>query len=145
MRRPAFPLSLPAVALLSLGLVLGAGCSSSSDSSGSPSTTKAPEDVLVADAKVTAGLATLATLVGTAATQARTDATAARATATQASEQWQAIEGQIKKNDTDAYLKLEDALSDVRTGAADKDAAKVGKAATSIAGITAAYLAKFPG
>jgi hypothetical protein len=145
-RRPALPARGSAIVLLTLGLVLGAGCSSSSDSkSSSENTAPAPEDVLVSNAKVTAGLATLGTLVATTATQAKTDATAAKATATQASEQWEAIEGRIKKNDTSAYLEFEDALSDIRTGAADKDGAKVAKAAESIATITSAYLAKFPG
>jgi hypothetical protein len=141
----ASPIRVPAAGLLAAVVGLGlAGCSSSSDSTSS-STTKAPESVVVSDAKVTAGLATLGALAGTAATQARTDATAAKATASRAAEQWQAIEGRIKKNDTGAYLEFEDALSDLRTGVQDGDAAKVGKAATSIAAITAAYRAKFPG
>ena len=45
-----------------------------------------------------------------------------RRPSTRPSEQWEAIEGRIKKNDTDAYLEFEDALSDMRIGAQDKDA-----------------------
>ena len=145
MRRLSLPLRGPLVGAMALGLVLVAGCSSSSDSSSSTSTTKAPEDVLVTNAKVTAGLASLGTLVRTAASQAKTDPAAAQATMNQASEQWEAIEGRIKKNDTDAYLQFEDALSDLRVGAQDQDATKVAKGARNLATIAAAYLAKFAG
>ena len=64
MRRLALPLRGPVVGLLALGVLVGAGCSSSSDSKGDSTTTKAPEDVLVSDAQVAAGLATLGTVVG---------------------------------------------------------------------------------
>ena len=145
MRRLPLSLRGPLVGVMALGAVLGAGCSSSSDSSSSPSTTKAPEDILVTNAKVTAGLASLGTLVRTAASQAKANPAAAQATMNQASEQWEAIEGRIKKNDTDAYLQFEDALSDMRIGAEDKDATKVSKGAGNLATIAAAYVAKFPG
>jgi hypothetical protein len=137
-------LALPLSALLALGLTLGA-CSSSSDSKGSSTTTVAPEDVLVTNAKVTAGLGKLATLVGEAATQANGDADTAKATVNQSWNQWLAIEGRIKKNDTEAYLEFEDSLSDMRIGADDQDAAKVKKGATAVAALITAYLAKFPG
>lgn len=141
MRRLAHPL----LGLLALGLALGA-CSSSSDSKISSSiTTPAPEDILVPNAQVTSGLASLVELVGTAATQAGTSAAAAKATVDQSWDQWLAIEGRVKQNDTSAYLEFEDALSDMRIGADEKDAAKVTKGATAVATLTTAYLAKFPG
>jgi hypothetical protein len=137
-------LALPLSALLVLGLALGA-CSSSSDSSSSTTTTVAPEDILVPNAEVTAGLAKLGTLVAEAATQAAGDAETAKATVDRSWTQWLAIEGRIKKNDTGAYLEFEDALSDMRIGADDDDAAKVKKGATAVVALSAAYLAKFPG
>ena len=73
------------------------------------------------------------------------NADAAKTTVNQAWKQWLAIEGRIKKNDTGAYLEFEDALSDMRIGAEDEDAAKVKKGATAVATLIAAYLAKFPG
>ena len=76
---------------------------------------------------MTTGLATLGGLVKTAAQEARTDPTAAKATADEAEQQWQKIEGRIKKNDTGAYLEFEDGLSDVRTGASEKDADRAAK------------------
>jgi hypothetical protein len=135
------------VGVLAAGLVLGAGCGSSSSSSGtSPSTsTKAPEDILVPDAEVTTGLATLGELTQTAGTQAKTDATAAKASADAVEEQWQTIEGRIKKNDTSAYLAFEDGLSDVRTGASEGDATRAAKGVAAVAAATTAYLAKYPG
>jgi hypothetical protein len=140
-RRIAFLLST----LLVLGLALGA-CSSSSDSkSSATSTTVAPEDILVSNAEVTAGLGKLGPLVGEAATQATGDTKTAKATVNQSWNQWLAIEGRIKKNDTEAYLEFEDALSDMRIGADDENAAKVKKGSTAVVALIAAYLAKFPG
>ena len=142
------PQRLTLVGLLVGGLLLGAGCGSSSSSSGtSPSTAaeKAPEDVLVPNAEVTTGLASLAGLVKTAAEEAKTDTTAAKATADDVEQQWQKIEGRIKKNDTGAYLEFEDGLSDVRTGASEGDATRAAKGAAAVAVATTAYLAKYPG
>ena len=145
MRRLPLPVSGPLVAVVALGLLAGAGCSSSGSKPSSSSTTSAPEDRVVSNAEVTQGLASLATLAASAASQAETNATAAKSAASQVVEQWEKIEGRIKKNDTDAYLKFEDALSDLRTGVQDRDATKAAKGATAIATISAAYLAKFPG
>ena len=103
-----------------------------------------PEDVIVSNAEVTTGLGKLGTLVGEAAAQASGAAATAKSTVNQSWNQWLAIEGRIKKNDTEAYLEFEDALSDMRIGADDKDAAKVKKGSTAVAALIAAYLAKFP-
>jgi hypothetical protein len=143
-RRLALPLGGPLVGLLGLGLVLGTGCSSS-DSVSSSSTTRAPEENLVSNAKVVSGLAALQRLARTAATQAPTDAAEAKKTTDQLEPQWAKIEGRIKKNDADAYLAFEDALTDLKVGADDQDAAKVAKGATAVAAAAAAYLAKYPG
>jgi hypothetical protein len=145
-RRPALPFRAASIGILSLGLVAFAGCSSSSDSGSSSTTsTTAPEDHIVSDAEVTSGLAALGTLVATASTQAAGSADAAKATVDQSWNQWLEIEGTIKKNDTGAYLDFEDALSDMRIGADEGDAAKIKKGATAVAALSAAYLAKFPG
>jgi hypothetical protein len=138
----------PVLALLvASGLLLGAAaCSSSSPSGGGTSTTTvAPEDVLVPNARVTAGLATLGTLVARAGAEAQAGADTVRATVDDAWSQWLEIEGRIKKNDTGAYLEFEDALSDMRVGAQEDDAAKVQKGATAVATLIASYLADFPG
>jgi hypothetical protein len=148
-RRRARPLRGPAVGLLALGLVIGAGCSSSSDSSSdskaSSSTTRAPEDILVSDAKVASGLASLQGLVISASSNAKTNWNAAKKVAEEAHEQWEKIEGRIKKNDTDAYLQFEDALSDLNVGADDQDAEKVANGALGVNAAVKVYLAKYPG
>lgn len=145
MRRSVLPFAPPALALLALGVVVATGCSSSSDSKSSSSTTLAHEDILVPNAQVTTGLASLGRLVGTAAGQADSNPAATKATVDQAWKQWLAIEGRVKKNDTSAYLEFEDALSDMRIGADEQDAAKVKKGATAAAALSASYLARFPG
>jgi len=142
--------SAPAAVLLAgllAGGVLVSACSSSSggSSDATRSTSQAPEDVLVPNAQVAAGLANLGALVAQAGVQARAGADTVKDTANEAWEQWEKIEGRIKKNDIRAYLEFEDALSDVRTGAQDGDAAKVQKGATTIASLITTYLGQFPG
>lgn len=142
------PQRMAVVGVLVGGLLVGAGCGSSSSSSGTSATssgTPAPEDVLVPNAAVTTGLTALGGLLKTAVQETRTDPTAAKATADKAEQQWQKIEGRIKKNDTGAYLEFEDGLSDVRTGASEGDADRAAKGAAAVATATTGYLAKYPG
>ena len=56
-------------------------------------------------------------------------------------ETWERIEGTIKNNEQDLYLRYEDTLSDVRTGARDSDTAKAQRGAQDIQAISAEYLA----
>lgn len=138
----------PALAVsLLLATAIGAGCSSSSSSDvgGSTSTTKAPEEILVPNAQVTAGLTSLRSLVARASTEANADSTTVESTVDDAWSQWLEIEGRIRKNDTGAYLEFEDALSDVRVGAKDGDNDKVTKGASSVDALITSYLASFPG
>src|SRR5262249_9246115 len=122
-----------------------AACSSSDDAKADTSTTKAPEDILVPAATVTAGLATLGTRVASAAQESKTSAKSASATVDEAWDQWLKIEGTIKKNDTGAYLEFEDALADMRIGAKDGDADKIQRGAASVTTLASQYLAKYPG
>jgi hypothetical protein len=145
LRRLALPLRGPVVGLLAVGVLVGAGCSSSSDSKGDSTTTTVPEDVLVSDAQVASGLAKLGTIAAGAAGEVAADSPEAKSIGDRAENEWKQIEGRIKKNDTSAYLEFEDALSDLRTGASDGDTAKVRRGAAAIAlGITS-YLKRYPG
>jgi hypothetical protein len=126
-------------------VLVGAGCSSSSDDAEPTSTTKAPEDILVPNAAVTAGLNNLRTLVAQAKSEAAAKASTVGQTVDDSWSQWLKIEGRVKKNDTGAYLEFEDALSDMRVGAQEDDPAKVEKGATSVDGLITSYLADFPG
>jgi hypothetical protein len=128
------------------GIVLiGAGCSSSSDDAKPTVSTKAPEDVLVPNAQVTAGLNDLRSLVAQAKSEAAAGASTVQKTVDDAWSQWVAIEGRVKKNDTGAYLEFEDALSDMRIGAQEDEPAKIQKGAQSVDALITSYLADFPG
>jgi hypothetical protein len=143
-RRPLL-LRGPLVALLLAGVVAGtAGCSSSDDAGGT-TTSKSPEDVLASDARVASGLANLGTLAAGAAEQAASGAKSAKSSTDRLESQWQPIEGRIKKNDAAAYLKFEDALSDLRAGAHEGDAAKIRRGAAAVTALSTAYLAEHPG
>lgn len=137
----------PAALALSLLLVtaIGTGCSSSPDSGGSTTTTKAPEDILVSNAEVTAGLTSLRALVAQASSEAKAGTETVESTVDDSWSQWLKIEGRIKKNDTGAYLEFEDALSDMRVGAQEGENAKITKGANSIDALITSYLASFPG
>jgi hypothetical protein len=135
----------PFAALLLGVVVLTAGCSSSSSGGGSTTTSRAPEEVVVTNAEAAAGLATLGRLVADASSAAASGSGTVEAAVDDVWEQWEKIEGRVKQNDTGAYLEFEDALSDMRTGAKDDDAAKVQKGATAVTALIAGYLAKFPG
>jgi hypothetical protein len=142
--RSVLALTLVGIAVAVAGCSSSGGSSSGGSSSGGSSTTEAPEDVLVPNAQVTAGLVTLTELVARARTEALTGSAGLEATVDDAWSQWVEIEGRVKKNDTGAYLEFEDALSDMRVGAKAGDSAKVTRGADAVAALITAYVAKFP-
>lgn len=122
---------------------LAVGCSDNGGgSSGTPATR--PEDRRVTSAEVTTGLAQLQTQVDQAASGAGSDAATAKTQADTAFETWERIEGTIKRSEQDLYLRFEDALSDVRTGARDGDASKAQRGADDVKTISGEYLASHP-
>ena len=122
---------------------LAVGCSDNGGgSSGTPATR--PEDRRVTSAEVTTGLAQLQTQVDQAASSAGSDAATAKTQADTAFETWERIEGTIKRSEQDLYLRFEDALSDVRTGARDGDASKAQRGADDVKTISGEYLASHP-
>jgi hypothetical protein len=122
---------------------LAVGCSDNGGGSSGTPTTR-PEDRRVTSAEVTSGLAQLQTQVDQAATSAGSDGAAAKTQADTAFETWERIEGTIKNNEQDLYLRFEDALSDIRTGTRDGDAAKAQRGAEEIKAISGEYLANHP-
>ncbi|HKF91915.1 MAG TPA: hypothetical protein VKC52_10620, partial [Acidimicrobiia bacterium] len=62
----------------------------------------------MSDAEVTSGLAQLQTQVEQAAGSAGSDAATAKTQADTAFETWERIEGTIKRNEQDLYLRFED-------------------------------------
>jgi hypothetical protein len=134
------------VPLLAILVAMGlAACSSSNGgSSGATATTKAPEDVLVPEAQVTAGLATLRTAFQDAETAITSKSATVETYPDKLNELWFAIEGRIKKNDPLSYVNFEDALARMVNAAKDGTAADAQKALAQFTTTADQYLAKFP-
>ena len=116
--------------------------SSSADSTESASGTS-PEDVIVPDATVTAGLnQTIKAMHDLADGVANGTATDDQFEAMH--EGWESYEGTVKKNNPEAYLGLEDALAAMQKAISDKDAAAAKQAATDFENDATAYLAEHP-
>jgi cytochrome c556 len=133
-------------------LSLTAACSSSAkkdatnapaDTSGS-SDTSSPEEVIVSDAEVSAGIAQVDDEIALALTQLPTDQAKAKATVEQVYDSWYGIEGTIKKNSKDLYLDMEDGLGAVKNGVDQNDATKAQKGSTDFSAAASKYLQQFP-
>jgi hypothetical protein len=133
------------VAALALALPLSiAGCSSSDDSKSSAPTTRAPEEITVDAAKVTAGLTAMQTLFADAASAVGTGAAAASTFPDKLENEWKQIEGTIKKNEPDVYVDVEDSMSAMDDAIKNKKAGDATAAATKFSAAADAYLAKHP-
>jgi soluble cytochrome b562 len=131
-----------AAATASLGLT---ACGGSSGDSASPApTTKAPEDVLLSNAEVTAGLATLRVAFEDAEQAISSKSSTLKTYPDKLNELWFAVEGRIKTNDSLSYINFEDALAQMVNAANDGKAANAKKALTQFTTTADAYLAKFP-
>jgi hypothetical protein len=137
----------PAVAVVAVvlagALALGA-CGGSDDSSSSAPTTKAPEDILVSNAQVTAGLATLRTAFQDAEQAISSKSATVKTYPDKLDELWFAIEGRVKKNDSLSYINFEDALAQMVNAAKSGKAADAKKALEQFETTADGYLAKFP-
>jgi hypothetical protein len=134
------------VVIAAAGLGLTACGGSADDASSSTPSTKAPEDVLVPDAQVTAGLATLRVAFQDAATAVSNESATVKSYPDKLNQLWFAVEGRIKKNDPLSYINFEDALA--RMVNATKDgkgkAADAQKALDQFTTTADGYLVKFP-
>ena len=140
------------VALLAIGAALSAfvsACGDDSDSGSSATTaagsdeTGSPEDVIVPDAEVTAGLNQSITDMH-ALTDGVADGTATDAQFEEIHEGWESYEGTVKENNPEAYLGLEDALAAMQKAVSEKDAAAATQAASDFEADATAYLAEHP-
>ena len=86
------------------------GSSSSATTAASSDDTGEPEDVIVPDATVTAGLKQAITDMNTLA-DGVADGTATDDQFEEVHKGWESFEGTVKQNDPEAYLALEDALA----------------------------------
>jgi hypothetical protein len=139
------PMRVVAVTVLVIAAVVGfTACGGSDDSSSSAPTTKAPEDILVPDAQVTTGLATLRTAFEDAEQAISSKSATVKTYPDKLNELWFAIEGRIKKNDPLSYINFEDALAQMVNAAKDGKAADARKALDQFTTTADTYLAKFP-
>ncbi len=124
----------------------GGGGSDGGDSGGGGGATRTttPEERIVPDSEVTAGLATLQRQAEEAESLVATDPAAAEKAAGAAHETWEGIEGTIKKNETDMYLRFEDALSDLNLGAQKGDVEQAQRGARDLRETASDYLAAHP-
>ena len=143
------------VALAVVGpLSVVTACSSSSkkdvtatapgDTSGSSGTTS-PEEVIVSDAEVTAGINKVDDQIALALSQVATDQTAAKATVQAVYDTWYTIEGTIKQNSPDLYLDMEDGLGAVKNGVDQNDSAKAQQGSAAFSTAASKYLQQWPG
>ena len=134
-----------AVAVVLVLTVGGVSCSSSSDKTKASGSSSAPEDHRASAAEVSAGLATINSLAGQVGPAASADAKAAKDLDAGIEPAWQAVEGTVRANDKDLYIRFEDDFAALAKAAAAGDGAKGQQASADIADAVKAYLAKFPG
>jgi hypothetical protein len=138
------PVRLVVAALASLATTGVTGCSSGSDDASSSTTTLAPEDVLVPNAQVTRGLATLRVTFEEARDAVVAESATVDELGDDLQDQWFAIEGRIKKNDELSYVAFEDALALMATASDDGDGSAAQRALEQFDNTADSYLARFP-
>ena len=123
----------------------GVACGSGGGQSKDAGSTQAPEDVRAPAAEVTAGLGTINSLSAQIGVAASADAKSAKQLNAGIEPVWKAIEGTVRANDKDLYIRFEDDFAALTKAAEAGDGPKAQEAAADIAEAVKAYLAKFPG
>jgi hypothetical protein len=127
--------------LTTAGVACGSGGSNKSDAEAKP----APEEHRAPAAEVSAGLDKIAALAGQIATAAGRDAKSAKQLDQGIEPAWQAIEGTVRSNDKDLYIRFEDDFAALSKAAAAGDGSKAQQVAGDIGDAVKTYHAKFPG
>ena len=130
------------LALAIAGAACGGGGSSKSKGEASA---QAPEDQRAPAAQVTVGLGKIGGTVGQVGLAAGTDAKSAKELNEGIEPEWQKIEGTIRANDKDLYIRFEDDFAALGKAAAAGDATKAQQSAADVADAIKTYLAKYPG
>ena len=127
--------------------VSGAACGGGGGTSKSKgeASSQAPEDQRAPATQVLAGLGTIGGIVGQVGLAASADAKSAKELNAGIEPEWQKIEGTVRANDKDLYIRFEDDFAALGKAAAAGDATKAQSSAADIAEAIKAYLAKFPG
>jgi hypothetical protein len=133
-----------AVAVLLTLAVGGVACGSGGKSKDAASA-QAPEDLRAPAAAVTAGLGTINSLTAQIALAASADAKSAKQLNAGIEPAWRVIEGTVRANDKDLYIRFEDDFAALTKAADTGDGSKAQQAAADISEAVKAYLAKFPG
>ncbi|HEV8624641.1 MAG TPA: hypothetical protein VG034_09300 [Acidimicrobiia bacterium] len=130
-----------AVGLLAL-TVAGAACGGDKEKKA----TEPDRYELRASAKdVATGLGQIETLTNQVALAVSADAKAAKTQAEGIEKLWQPIEGTIRANDKDSYIRFEDAFAALEKAADAADSTKAQTAAKDVSDAVKAYVAKYPG
>jgi len=132
-----------AAVLLALTMA-GAACGSGGGSKGKEAN-EAPEAHQAPAAQVTAGLGQIKDLAAQIGSAAAADAKSAKTLDDGIEPAWNKIEGTVRTNDQDLYLRFEDDFAALSMAASAGDGAKAQQTSSDIADAVKAYLAKFPG
>lgn len=126
--------------------VAGAGCGSGGDKDETAESKESSRyDVRASASDVSAGLGKIETVAGQVALAVSADAKAAREQAEGIEALWEPIEGTIRANDKDLYIRFEDDFAALKQASADADTAKANATGADVAEAVKAYRAKFAG
>jgi hypothetical protein len=131
------------VALVMLALTVGgAACGGDKEKKAESSDRY---ELRVSATEVAAGLGKIQTLTNQIALAVSADAKAAQEQAKGIEELWGPIEGTIRANDKDSYIRFEDDFAALEKAAEGADPAKAQSSSADVAETVKAYLAKYPG
>lgn len=131
-----------AITLLVVGTAAAVGSCGSSKTA--KTSAPAPEDRRASAAEVARGLHHIEIIAADIATNAA-DTAKAKALSDRIEPVWAKIEGTVKANDQDTYLRFEDNFALLKVAAGRADVARARQGASEVARAVAAYLAKYPG
>jgi hypothetical protein len=130
------------VALLLALAVGGVACGSDKKDDKATAT---PEDLRAPAAQVAKGLGDIDALVKQISATVGADAKAAKEQVEGIEKLWQPIEGTIRENDKDAYIRFEDDFAAIEKSVGDADATKTASTANDVSEAVKAYVGKYPG
>ena len=133
------------VAVLLALAAAGVACGSGGGKDNAKESNDAPEAHQAPAAQVTAGLGKIGGIAAQVTLAAGADAKSAKQLNEGIEPAWQQIEGTVRANDKDLYIRFEDDFAALSKAASDGDSAKAQQAAADIASAVKAYLAKYPG
>jgi hypothetical protein len=130
------------IAVVMLALTIGgAACGGDKEKKAEPD--RYEQRVSATD--VATGLGKIQTLTNQIALAVSADAKAAQEQAKGIEELWEPIEGTIRANDKDSYIRFEDDFAALEKAAEGADSAKAQSTSADVAEAVKAYLAKYPG